>query len=232
MSRGGRRDRRARGGAGTAGRRTTRPRRRGPVPALVALATLALLLLAAAAAWTLAHRRSVPTGPAKETLPFAALLDSVRAAEQSRDWARSVRWFQRVAAAEPTNSRYLLGLALAQHNLMSVGDADRPGRPAARSSLDRIQVELHVLALLDSAAANARDDDEWARARRWSGQIYDNLGLPLDALQIYTETWMRDPAFQPALARSQGLLKVLRDPQALSTAGTKPSPGAPDEILR
>ena len=232
MSRGDRKERRAQRLRESSGQRTTQLGRRTPAPKLIVLAALALLLLAAVTAWNLTHRRSALAGPAKETLPLATLLDSVRAAEQARDWANSVRWFQRVAAAAPTNSRYLLGLALSQHNLMALGNAGQPGRPVARTSLDRIRVELHVLALLDSAAANARDNDEWARARRWSGQTYDNLSLPLDALQIYTEIWMRNPGFQPTLARLQGQLKTLRDPQALPATGTTQSPAAPDDMLR
>jgi hypothetical protein len=137
-----------------------------------------------------------------------------------------------VAAAAPTPSRELLRRALAQHNLMTLGNADRPGRPEARTSLDRIRVELRVLALLDSAAANARDNDEWSRARRWSGQTYDNYGLPLDALRIYTEIWMRNPGFQPAIARSQEQLKILLDPQTLSAPDLTQSPTPPDGRLR
>lgn len=232
MSRSDRTERRVQRRRESSGQRTTGPGRRAPAPALVVSVALALLLLAAATAWDLTHRRFAPASPAKETLPLTALLDSVRDAEQARDWARSVRWFQRVATAAPTNSRYLLGLALSQHNLMSLGNTSQPGRPIARTSLDRIQVELHVLALLDSAAANARDDDEWARARRWSGQTYDNLSLPLDALQIYTGIWMRNPGFQPTLARLRGQLKMLRDPQAPPAPGAERSPAPPDDGLR
>jgi hypothetical protein len=232
MSQGGRRERRAHGSGGAAARRTTQPGRRGPAPALGALGALALLLLAAAAAWHLAHRRSAPAGPAKETLPFAVLMDSVHAAEQAQDWARSVRWFQRVAATEPNNPMYLLALALSQHNLMWVCSADSTGRSATRTSLDRIRMQLHVLALLDSAAANARNEDEWVRVRRWSGLAYENLSLPLDALQIYTEIRMRDPGFQPTITRAEGQLKILRDPHALPATGMTRLPAAPDEILR
>ncbi len=231
MNRGGGGRRRVQGGAEASGRRTTRPGRRGPSPARIALVALALLLLAAAA-WNLAHRRSTPAGPAKETLPIAVLMDSVRAAEQAQDWARSVRWFRRVAATEPTNPTYLLGLALSQHNLMWVGSADNPGRSAARTSLDRIRMQLHVLALLDSAVANVRDDDEWAQVRRWSGQAYENLGLPLDAMQVYTEIRLQNPGFQPTLMRAQGQLKILRDPQALPATGMSQLPAVPDEVLR
>jgi hypothetical protein len=232
MSRSDRRQRRAQRHRESSGQQTAQSGRRAPAPTLIVLAALALLLLAAATAWNLTHRRSAGASLAQETLPLAVLLDSVRAAEQARDWARSARWFQRVAAAAPTNSRYLLGLALSQHNLMSLGEANRPGRSMARTSLDRIRVELQVLALLDSAAANARDNDEWTRARRWSGQTYDNLGLPLDALQIYTEIWMRNPGFQPALARSQGQLRILRDPQALPASDTTQSSTPRDDGLR
>jgi hypothetical protein len=232
MSRRDRRKRPAQSGGEAPRLRTTQPDRRGPAPALVALVAIALLALAAAAAWNLAHRRSAPAGQAKETLPFAALLDSLRVAQDARDWARSARWCQRVVAIEPTNPRYLLGLALTEHNLMWVGGADSTGRAAVRTSLDRVRMERYVLALLDSAAANAGSEERRVYIQRWAGQVYENLSLPLDALQIYTEIRMRSPGFQPSLRRAEGQLKILRDPHALPATGTTQLPAAPDTMLR
>ena len=232
MSRNRSRERPGRGGAGTPGRRAAPPGGGSPAFARTAWVALALLILVAVAAWALAHRGPRPSGPRKETLSIAVLMDSVRAAERAQDWPRSTRWFQRIADTEPTNPMYLLGLALAQNNLLWVGGADHPGRAAVRTSLDRIRMQRQVLALLDSAAALARSDDEWMRIRRWSGQAYENFSLPLDALQVYTEVRLRDPGYQPTIRRAEGQLRILRDPRALPATGMTQLPAATDETPR
>jgi hypothetical protein len=159
-------------------------------------------------------------------------MDSVRVAEDARDWAETVRWFRRVAAIQPTNPMVLVGLALAQQNLMWVGRADSPDRASVRTSLERIRTQREVLALIDSATALTHSDAEWAQVRRWSGQSYENLSLPLDALQIYTEIRSRVPGFQPTLQRAEGQLQILRDPHALPATGLARLPATPDELPR
>jgi hypothetical protein len=197
--------------------------RGGALRSLRAAALLAALLLAAVAAWWLLHRGGAPVLPRRETVASPALLDSLRDAQAGNDWERATRWFQRAVDAEPRNPQFLLGLALARHNLLWTGAARDRGRTPSRTSLGRAVTEQQVLALLDSAAACARDDAEWARIRRWSGQIYESMELPLDALQVYLEVLERTPGFEPARDRAGSVLKMLRDPQARPPGGVTPA---------
>jgi len=136
---------------------------------------------------------------------------------------------------EPRNPLFLLGLGLARHNLLWAGADRDSGRSSSRTSLVRVTSDLQVLALLDSALANAHDDAEWARIHRWSGQIYESMDLPLDGLQLYLETLDRQPGFEPARDRAASLLKMLRDPQArppgAPTASLKDEGAKPDELV-
>jgi hypothetical protein len=208
---------------GTHRPREERTARRGSLRSWRTVAVLAALLLAAVAAWWLLHRGGAPLLPRRETVASPALLDSLRDAQAGSDWERATRWFQRAVDTEPRNPQFLLGLALARHNLLWTGAARDRGRTPSRTSLERTVTEQRVLALLDSAAACARDDAEWARIRRWSGQIYESMELPLDGLQVYLEALDRQPGFAPARDRAGAVLKMLRDPQARPPGGVTPA---------
>jgi hypothetical protein len=154
-----------------------------------------------------------PPGTRRRAALPPGIGDSLRGAVLARDWEQVARWSAMLVAAEPRNSTYLLDLGLATHDV--VWDS-QPGRvrAATRTSLDRIVREQQAFALLDSAAATAATPEQWASARRYAGQSYENLGLPLDAMEAYAEVRMRQPGYQPALGRVSRVLQLLKDPQA------------------
>jgi hypothetical protein len=173
---------------------------------LVALGVLALVVAVVLARLPGLHgRRAAP-------LP-AGVADSLRAAVSARDWERVRHWSEMLVATEPRNSGYLFDLGLSAHDIVWDAPQGR-ARSAARTSLDRIERERFALALMDSSAATAGTPEEWARARRYAGQMYENLGLPLDAMEIYAEVRMRQPGYEPALVRVSRVLQILKDPQS------------------
>ena len=202
---------RRRGGRISA-RYRNRPRARSRSAGLVAFMVVALALVAAAI-WALKWRR-----PAPPAAPAGTVADSMNAAMNRRDWSRGVDYSERLARTDPRNSGVIRNLAMATHNL-AVAQTVRFGkpRPALRTSLDRIEAEMRVLALLDSAAALARDTDDWVRARQWNGEAYERLGMPLDAYQVYAEIRAREPNFTPALARMTWVTRSLMNPVAPDT---------------
>ncbi len=198
------------------GARTSAPgARRWPPTAIIAacaLAALAMLTLwwARRPAARYAH------------LSNAAISDSIGAAEAARDGQRALYWTQLLAARDPLNPMGRLTLALEWHNAAwNAGAADRL-RPATRTSLERIAMEREALALLDSADVRARNPEEVARIAHWRGQVYENLGLPVDGLGAYVAALREAPGFALSAPRATFLLVHLRDPLAPDTATSRP----------
>jgi hypothetical protein len=227
MSRGATRDRTGRHATRSSGAPPRRPGRRGRSGARAWIA-LAIVLAGCTAAWlalrAAPHARRAPA----EALPIPVLLDSLNAVEARRDWPQACYWFRRLAEADPGNPTPLLGLALAVQDLAWVGSPGGSARPSTRTSLDRARLGMHALALMDSAAAIATRAEDWNRIRCWTGQAYENLGLPLDAVEIYTDACRRDPAYAPTRARIEAQLGLLREPGALPPASETPLPAMPE----
>jgi hypothetical protein len=199
----------AKRGARAEGRRTSAgPGRRRLRPILGVLAVLGAIALAALA-YRVVLRRPVRASEPQESLTPLALRDSAGAA---LDWERSARWLERLVAIKPRNSVYLRELGIAWHNLAWGGVPYGRQRPASRTSLDRVTTDLRALAALDSAAANAANTEDWTLSRQRSGQTYETLGLPLDALQIYADVRQRAPGYGPVFDRVRWVLSVLHDP--------------------
>ena len=131
-----------------------------------------------------------------------------RAAVGTQRWSRARFWGEAMAAREPRNSSVILGLAAAMNNLVwSVAEADRG---AARTSRDRIALLMNAIALMDSAAALARNEGEWDRALEMKAEALENVGFPTDALAIYEGVMRRSPAFAPPRARAAWVIQRLR----------------------
>jgi hypothetical protein len=221
-----RRDRGQRGGrrgARAEGRRTVAsPERRG-LRAIFGVTAVLVVILVVAWVWRASLRHPVRVAAPEGTLSPFALKDSAGAALDAQDWERAVRWIGRLAELAPRNSVYLRGLGGAWHNLAWMGVPHGRERPASRTSLDRVTADLRALALLDSAAANAENTEDWTLSRRHSGQIYETAGLPLDALQIYAEVRQRTPGYGPVLTRVSYVLSLLRDPLTQPPADSAPT---------
>jgi hypothetical protein len=166
--------------------------------------------------------------PPRETLSVTALIDSAVAAEGARDWPRVCHWLERLRATDPDNPSYKVALALGWHNLAWMGAPAGRERSATRTSLERIAAERRVLALLDSAAADATTPAEWAQALAYTGTAYKNMGLMTDALRVYTIVHMRAPGATPALTHAATLLAYLRDPQPRIAPSASPVLTEPD----
>jgi hypothetical protein len=179
-----------------------------------------------AAVGLFATRRRPVLPEAEPELATPAMAESARVVIAENDWERALHWTRRLALAEPENPMFTLGLGLAWHNHAWGGSRYGRARSATRTSLDRIEMELRALALIDSAVNRARTTEEWARAGRWYGQTYENLGLPLDALEIYQRIRQEHPGYQPILPRVAFLMQSLRDP-----VNTPLHPGTDEENL-
>ncbi len=189
-----------------------------------------VLAILAVTFWVAPRRRTPVPEPPRETLSVTALIDSAVAAEGARDWPRVCHWLERLRATDPDNPSYKVALALGWHNLAWMGAPAGRERSATRTSLERIAAERRVLALLDSAAADATTPAEWAQALAYTGTAYKNMGLMTDALRVYTIVHMRAPGATPALTHAATLLAYLRDPQPRIAPSASPvltEPGRP-----
>jgi hypothetical protein len=202
---------------------------RKPAPGRVRLLLFAALLAGALGLWGLLRQR---TGSSHPHFPLAAMAESTVAADRAKDWVGVLHWARLMSAAEPSNPTLLLLLALAWHNHAFEGAKYGRVRSATRTSLERIEMESRALALIDSAAVGTKSDEQWARAVSLGGQVYENLGLPIDALQCYSTVRGRMPDYAPVLPRVAFVAMSLRDPLTLPATSTGPSPAAPDTILR
>jgi len=85
-------------------------------------------------------------------------------------------------------------------------------RSATRTSLERIEMESRALAHIDSAATGMTSDESWAEAIISAGQVYETLGLPLEALQHYLAANERLPNHPAVLSHLVFIERSLRDP--------------------
>lgn len=126
-----------------------------------------------------------------------------------------IRWGVPLVDRSPRFSGALCDLALAIHNV----SLDRPAasgraRSPLRTSLQRIRHERLAITLMDSVAACAKSLDDWTRAKRYVGNFYEILGLPLEALDCYEAILARAPRDSVALARRYWVASHLIDPGA------------------
>lgn len=169
------------------------------------------------------HVSNLPTAG----MTTQGMLDSLRGCVQGRDWERALQWAHACNVSQPRAAGLLLNESLAWHNYAQGGSRRWAGRSASRTSLDRMELERMSAVLNDSAAAVARDDAEWANIRRWRGEQYEVLGLPLDAMQAYDEAMQRVPGFKPARDRMAWLQRMLVDPmnpRGVTAADALPRP--------
>ena len=164
-------------------------------------------------AWWVLRPRPTPPLPHPEVSTEAAA-ESARVAIEVQDWGRALVWVDLLAAREPRNVMRLLGLGLALHNYAWSGGRFARERSAMRTSLERIRLEQRALELMDSAATLAATDEQWARIRHWRGQTYENIGLPVDALDDYAVVLERVPGYAMSVPRQLWVVHHLRDPLA------------------
>jgi hypothetical protein len=200
-------------------RGTQREERRAPSPRPAArkqglsrtlIPLFAILVGGALGMWALMRQRTVPLPP--PSISATAMAESMRVAYAEKDWEDALHWARLLVAAESSNPTLVLSLGLAMHNYSLGGSRYGRERSATRTSLERIEMELRSLTLIDSAATEMRSDEQWAEAMSWSGQAYETMGLPLDALQYYTAVRERLPDYPPVLPRVVFVVKSLRDP--------------------
>jgi hypothetical protein len=180
----------------------------------VVLATIGVAVAVVAIAIVLRRRAPAPPPPMSQAT-FIALAESLDVATASSDWDRAYDVSSRLARSYPRHSGVIRKLAVALHN-RTVAERVEHGvrRPAVRTSLERIERTVTVLALLDSAAALASDPSEWALARQWKGQTLERVGLPLDAVEVYEDILVRIPSFAPAVQRAAAVRVLLENPAA------------------
>jgi hypothetical protein len=188
---------------------------------LAALVAVAFALLW----WRIAPRPHAAEEIATRGLATEQMLDSLRACVGAKDWDRALLWARAANRSRPGTASLILNEGLQSHNYAQSGSGRWPGRSAARTSLDRMELEKRAAAMFDSAAAVARTDDEWANIQRWRGEQYEVLGLPLDALRAYDDALDRAPDFKPARARAEWLQRMFvrpADPASVSAMDAAP----------
>jgi hypothetical protein len=175
------------------------------------------------------HRRTAPAHP--PPVSFAAMADSGLAAYRAQDWEAALRWARLLAAADPSNPSWVLHLGVVSHNYSFAWSKHGRVRSLTRTSLERIELESHALALMDSAARETRSDQQWTEAKALGGQVYEALGLPFEATQLYYAACTRVPDYQAALPHIVFIEESLRDPLTNPAgrwvAKTRQVPGAP-----
>jgi hypothetical protein len=144
-----------------------------------------LLAMTASLAWWHWHDRA-PVGQVGEA-SRAALAESARVALRRNDWERADSLLGRLLDDDPRDPTLLLGSAIALHNRVWLPPSDGRRRSPCRTSLDRATAECRALVLMDSAAACAHDLAGRTKARLRIAQVYQNLGLYLDALVVYRQ---------------------------------------------
>jgi len=154
-------------------------------------------------------RRTGPGSPVSDR----ALLDSLEAADQRRDWVAALRWAERLGRLRGNDHGVLLARGTAWTNYAT---AQRPSRvyprPALRLSLERIACQRRAIGLMDSSSRVAPDAKRWIDSGQRLADLYDALGLPGDALITCETMKQRQPdAMAPAM-RAYFLRAAFYDP--------------------
>jgi hypothetical protein len=190
---------------------TRRPRKRGGPGAGP---IVAVLLLVAAGIWFVPRMTGHGTkGRAVVPAGAQALADSTDAATRRGEWDAALTYALELSNAAPNLSGAQRKLAIAWHNY-GTGFRTVHGVPrsARRTSIDKIECEIRALSAADSARALAANDEEWAAAGEVYGKTLEYLGLPIDALSIYSQILQRKPDHRGAAQRLAYLRDRLKNP--------------------
>jgi hypothetical protein len=179
-------------------------------------------LLIGAVIVVLLLRQRTPAPERASTAPTAGertILDSLKAADERRDWVSTLLWVERLGQLRPHDHGVLLARGTAWSNYAV---DQRPGRvfprPALRTSLERIACLRRAVGLMDSSSQVAGDRARWLDSGERLAQLYENLGLPGDALIAYETMKQREPdAMAPAM-RAYWLRALFYDPVAPDTS--------------
>jgi hypothetical protein len=167
--------------------------------------------------WT---RPAAPAPSPPPALSMSTLVDSVKQTEGRGDWERALGYVQAIADANPRSAIALLALAKSWTNYSWGGQAYARSRGATRTSLDRVRILRHALALDDSATALATTDQERVMSRVQKGRMLELAGMPMDALYLYAEARNIDSTDRELTGRIRSTLALLHDSRAVA-AGTE-----------
>jgi len=173
---------------------------------------LVVVLVVAAVGWW-ATVRWKAARPATASLFPSAMADSAIIAYRAQDWRATLYWTRLRAAVPPADPAWILHLAIVSHDYSFAWTRSGRLRPLTRTSLERIELESQALAMADSAIAGAAPEKRWAEGALARGQIYEVLGLPLEALEAYTTLHKRLPDHPGAQVRIAFVEPSLRDPR-------------------
>jgi hypothetical protein len=205
MSRG----RRPTGSRGRSGRRSASER---PARGRAWLVALLLIALAGFVVW-----RVRPPGLGRTRAGASdrerVMLDSLKAADQRRDWVAALRWAELLGETRGNDHTVLLARGIAWTNYAM---EQRPGRvfprPPLRTSLERMACQRRAIGLMDSSSRVAPDAQRWIDSGQRLADLYDALALPGDALITYEIIKQRQPdALAPAM-RAYFLRAMFYDP--------------------
>lgn len=141
-----------------------------------------------------------PRTPAPErtsstpTTDERVILDSLKAADLRRDWVSTLFWVERLGRLRPHDHGVLLARGTAWSNYAVDQRPSRVlARPALRTSLERIACLRRAIGLMDSSSQVANERTRWLDSGQRLGELYENLGLPGDALLAYETMKQREP---------------------------------------
>jgi hypothetical protein len=185
----------------------TRPAPHGLHPIAIAAIVIAAI---AASIWLIrANRPAVAT----RLEDPAAVAESLRIAEQRKDWESTLRFAETLGRLRPLNSAVYLARGTAWSNYAV---AQRSGRvferPALRTSLERSAAIARSMALTDSAGIVARTPEQWIDATKHLAELEETIGLPGDALLAQESIKEKQPGNLDAMLRAYWLRAVLYDP--------------------
>lgn len=172
---------------------------------------LALALLGLAVTFYVRTRYATP-GRGGE-LTERVVLDSLKAADAREDWTSTLLWVERLGLLHPEDAAVLRSRGTAWSNF-AVDQKPRlvVPRPARRTSLERAGLLQRAAALMDSSVRLAVEPAEWLESSERLAELYQNLGLPGDALAIYEAMGRRTPGSRRPAVRAYWLHALYRDP--------------------
>lgn len=152
----------------------------------VRMAALFLVVAIVGLAVTLYLRTGRLTPRSNKPSPERVVLDSLKAADERQDWVSTLLWVERLGRLRPGDPAVLRSRGTAWSNYAVDQRPSRAySRPALRTSLERIECLGRAASLMDSSTRLANEPAEWLESGERLAELYENLGLPGDALAAY-----------------------------------------------
>jgi hypothetical protein len=168
--------------------------------------------------WRLGH--APEASPADRATRDRGIDDSLVAAVKAQNAERMFYWLTRRRELDPHDPERTIDYALQLHDLVWAGSGGP--RQYYRTSLQRVETDLRVIAMLDTAGQAVTNGRDAARVQGLLGSEFYDYGLTTDALILLLSAYEKVRDDSTLKGHLGTALTSLRDPMSTPDSLFKP----------